>query len=60
MPWLSLMCNEASVVHWEQEELALPDWQIVHKRMSENGRFYNLPNPSKNHAELYIPLPEIS
>ena len=60
MPWLSLMCNEASLVHWEQEDATLPDWQTVRKRMLENGRFYNLSNPSKNHVEHYITFPQIS
>lgn len=60
MPWLSLMCNEASLVHWVQEDATIPDWQTVHKLMLEHGRFYNLPNPSKNHTKHYITLPQIS
>ena len=60
MPLLSLMCNEASTVRWEQEETTLPDWQTVHKLMSENGNFYNLSNPSENHLKRQITLPQIS
>ncbi len=33
MPKLLDWCDEASVVHWNQESLELPDWQEAHQRM---------------------------
>src|ERR1044071_935306 len=33
MPKLLNWCDEASVVHWSQEEAELPGWQAAHQRM---------------------------
>ncbi|MGF1482653.1 MAG: hypothetical protein ACFB4I_24795 [Cyanophyceae cyanobacterium] len=57
MPWLSTMCNEASLVHWQQPEPNLPDWSMIHQRLSANGRFYQLANCSFHHANKIIPSP---
>src|SRR5690242_5859429 len=38
MSKLSSWCDEASVVHWTQEDAALPDWQEAHRRMQTEGR----------------------
>jgi hypothetical protein len=60
MPLLSLMCSEASVAHWQQEDETLPDWQTAHERMSSGARFYKLSAPSENHVDKVIPQPKLS
>ncbi len=60
MPLLMQICDEASIVHWQQETNELPDWAVVHDRMEKEGRFSQLPHPSDRHQKQLIPLPEIS
>src|SRR5450755_3707596 len=31
-------CDEATVVHWDQETSELPSWQEAHRRMVKEGR----------------------
>src|SRR5687768_6400982 len=31
-------CDEASVVHWNQETVELPSWSEAHRRMVKDGR----------------------
>ena len=38
MPKLQDWCNEASIVHWQQEEELLPSWTDAHRRMQIEGR----------------------
>jgi hypothetical protein len=38
MPYLLDWCDEASVVHWDQPEDALPSWLEAQRRMCESGR----------------------
>lgn len=46
MPQLVKWCDEASVVHWQQETAELPGWLEAHRRMLKEGRFTPLPAPS--------------
>ena len=59
MPKLKEWCNEASVVHWEQEHTKLPDWQEAHRRMVEEGRRSKVNNPSPAHAAYELPKPKV-
>lgn len=52
MPHLIEWCDEASVVHWEQRESALPTWREADRRMRESGRASKLSRPSPSHANL--------
>lgn len=52
MPHLLDWCDEASVVHWNQPEKALPSWSEADKRMRESGRPSKVRNPSPQHATL--------
>lgn len=54
MPRLLDWCNEASVVHWDQPEDALPSWPEADRRMREHGRPFQgaLPKPSSYDLEL--------
>lgn len=52
MPKLLDWCDEASVVHWTQEDEALPAWLEADRRMREQGRASKVRNPSPFHANL--------
>lgn len=54
MPTLSQMCDEASTVHWVQDNYELPSWEEIRRRMVANGRVYPLQYPSANHAKGVI------
>jgi hypothetical protein len=60
MPRLLDWCDEASVVHWEQAEAALPSWDAADKRMRERGRPSKVRNPSLQHADLSYPAPRMT
>ena len=59
MPKLLDWCDEASVVHWSQESLALPDWQEAHRRMVKEGRpsKVNHPSPAQEANRIAAPQP---
>jgi heme-degrading monooxygenase HmoA len=52
MPKLVNWCDEASVVHWEQEGDALPAWQDAAARMRREGRPSKIRHPSADHATM--------
>ena len=52
-------CDEASVVHWEQEEAELPSWEDAHARMQRDGRRSKVNHPSHAHTAYEIPLPVV-
>jgi hypothetical protein len=60
MPRLLDWCDEASVVHWDQAEAALPTWTEADQRMRASGRVSKVRNPSPQHATLTYPTPRLS
>jgi hypothetical protein len=54
---LAEWCDEASVVRWNQETAALPDWKEAHRRMVAEGRASRVRHPSAAHAAFQIPPP---
>jgi heme-degrading monooxygenase HmoA len=60
MPHLLDWCDEASVVHWDQPEDALPSWLEAHRRMRESGRASKVRNPSPQHATLNYQPPRVT
>jgi hypothetical protein len=60
MPHLMHWCDEASVAHWEQEELTLPSWEEADRRMRESGRISKVTNPSLEHAGMNYRQPRTS
>jgi len=46
MPRLLEWCDEASLVHWNQESAELPDWETAERRMAESGRLSKVNHPS--------------
>ena len=58
MPKLLEWCDEASVVHWQQETPELPDWPEAHRRMVAEGRRSKVNHPSAAHRTYDIPQPK--
>jgi hypothetical protein len=57
MPMLLHWCDEASVVHWTQDDPALPDWPAADRRMRIEGRPSKVRNPSPDHAIMAFASP---
>lgn len=55
MPKLLDWCDEASFVHWEQEDAELPDTAVARRAMFERGELGRVRHPSQSHAEGEIP-----
>jgi hypothetical protein len=60
MPKLLNWCDEAAVVHWNQEASELPSWQEVHRRVVKEGKPSKVNYPSPAQASNHIPVPEPS
>jgi len=58
MAKLTHWCDEAAVVHWTQEDAALPDWKEAHRRLVTEGRRSRLRRPSAAHEKFEIPPPK--
>jgi hypothetical protein len=50
-------CDEASVVHWTQDEAALPSWEHAHARMQAEGGRSKVNHPSAAHLAFQIRAP---
>jgi hypothetical protein len=57
MKRLAQWCDEASVVHWEQDSRELPDWASAHRRMQQDGRPSKVDRPSAAHRAFQIAPP---
>jgi hypothetical protein len=60
MPELLNWCDEASVVHWDQESLELPDWLESYQRMVSTGRLSKVKHPSEAQLANRIAQPRLS
>jgi hypothetical protein len=56
MPRLLDWCDEASLVHWQQETAELPTWPEAHRRLQSEGRRSRVRHPSAAH-ESFVFLP---
>jgi hypothetical protein len=54
---LATWCDEASVVHWEQDDVQVPSWQEAYDRMIASGRRSKLKHPSDSHLKFEIARP---
>ena len=53
-------CDEAAVVHWTQDSVALPTWEEAHERLQREGRRSKVNHPSEAHAAYEFPKPQAS
>jgi len=60
MPRLLEWCDEASVVHWDQDSNSVPTWNEAHGRMVKDGRASKVNHPSPDQLERKIPPPQPS
>jgi hypothetical protein len=60
MPKLLGWCDEASVVHWNQDTAQLPTWLEAHRRMVSEGRLSKVNRPSPAQSVAKIPAPQPS
>ncbi len=60
MPSLMRWCDEASVVHWDQDDEALPSWTEADRRMRAEGRPSKVRDPSPDHAALAFRKPRLA
>jgi hypothetical protein len=57
MPKLLDWCDEAALVHWEQDTTTLPAWDEAHRRLVTGGRQSKVHHPSAAHQKLDYPAP---
>jgi len=50
-------CDEASYLHWIQNESDLPNWNVVAEKLFKEGKLSKVRNPSK--AQIENKFPEI-
>ena len=50
-------CDEASLVHWTQEDSELPSWSDAHRRMLRAGRTSKVNHPSAAQKSFHIDAP---
>ena len=52
-------CDEAALVHWTQENAALPFWSEAHARLQTEGRPSKVNYPSSTHVAHRFPDPHV-
>jgi hypothetical protein len=52
-------CDEAAVVHWNQESAEGPTWQEAWGRLQREGRNSKVNHPSPTHTAHQIPEPRV-
>ena len=51
-------CDEAALVHWEQETGDEPEWPEAHRRLQSEGRRSKVNHPSPAHEKFQIRPPK--
>jgi len=60
MPRLPKWCDEAALVHWEQDGSEPPSWLEAHRRLRQQGRRSRVDYPSEAQRRFDIPAPRTS
>jgi hypothetical protein len=50
-------CDEAALVHWQQDTPQEPDWHEAHRRLQAEGRRSKVNHPSPAHENFQIRAP---
>lgn len=58
MQQLPVWCNEATYIHWLQDEAVLPTWDTVYENMLADGTVSKVRNPSARHLSKEFPEPK--
>ena len=58
MSHLANWCDEASLVHWDQDETTLPTWEDAYERLLTTGRASPVDHPTARHTANRYPAPE--
>jgi quinol monooxygenase YgiN len=56
---LAELCDEATMLRWQQASSDLPSWLEAHARLKFEGRASKVLHPSTAHVSLEFPLPRI-
>jgi len=59
MAKLAHWCNEASVAHWQQDNVTLPSPEEAYRRMVDGGRPSRVNHPSAEHSANRITVPRV-
>ncbi|KQM24766.1 MULTISPECIES: DUF3291 domain-containing protein [unclassified Sphingomonas] len=60
MPKLMRWCDQASIVHWLQDDATLPDWSEADRRMRGEGRVSKVHRPANGHDPMTFPSPRVT
>jgi hypothetical protein len=55
MQKLPVWCDEASYLHWMQDECKQPDWKTIAQKMLAEGKISKVRNPSVNQVSMAYP-----
>lgn len=56
---LAYWCDEAALVHWNQENGELPTWPEASARLRKEGRRSKVNHPTEAHLAFRFPDPEV-
>lgn len=52
-------CDEAAVVHWEQDDSQPPTWEEAFRHLKKDGRPSKVNHPSNDHLAYQFPIPQV-
>lgn len=58
MPKLLGWCDEATYVHWQQDQPAPPELIVAYERLVRDGIVSKVRHPSADHASRAFPAPK--
>jgi quinol monooxygenase YgiN len=58
MPSLAQVCDQATMLRFEQPDTTLPSWLELHARLQPKGRASKLDNPAPEHFSREFPVPK--
>lgn len=57
MQKLPKWCDEASYIHWSQDDANLEDWNAIHSKMISEGKITKVKQPSEQQLSKNYPAP---
>jgi quinol monooxygenase YgiN len=59
MPSLAQICDQATMLRFEQPDSTLPSWLDLYSRLKAEGRASKLDDPAPEHFSREFPLPKL-